>query len=243
MGNIIVRERDAFRDGPEKCRIQLGVIGPIEEVKSIFDLIAIQIPDGVLKRLRRMVDEKYGEGSDIIEREEFFDSMLAIIVTNPHSEAEYEIFRVLREIVDFKELTTQALYTFASEIKKEMEIFDPEYDEYCYEGEEEDRKYFASLLAEVEGVIKQRYISGYVYLIKSVTGHWKIGKTVNPKDRMKTFGLQLPIEVEYEHIIPCANHHNAEEELHTRFASKRLNGEWFCLDESEIAWIKAIKFM
>lgn len=84
---------------------------------------------------------------------------------------------------------------------------------------------------------------GYVYLIKSSTGHWKIGRSKNPKDRLKTFGVILPFEVQYEHLIPADDMCKAESALHEKYAEKRVNGEWFLLTEDDIADIKAIERM
>lgn len=42
---------------------------------------------------------------------------------------------------------------------------------------------------------------GYVYLIQSPTGYCKIGRTKNPEDRLSTFKVKLPFEVEYLYLI------------------------------------------
>lgn len=134
--------------------------------------------------------------------------------------------------------------------------------EECYERRERHRSYrdwallsdvperaiyWTALLAAEEDLILQvernyveQHTKGYVYLLKSVTGFWKIGRTVNPKDRLKTFGVKLPFEVEYEHLIPCRDHIELERSLHKQFADKRVNGEWFDLSPEDIAVIKSI---
>jgi predicted GIY-YIG superfamily endonuclease len=81
---------------------------------------------------------------------------------------------------------------------------------------------------------------GYVYLLRSISGYYKIGKAKNPERRMKTFGVQLPFEVEFEHVIRCDDMNAYEKELHRRHASKRINGEWFDLSPEDVADIKAI---
>jgi hypothetical protein len=85
-----------------------------------------------------------------------------------------------------------------------------------------------------------RFRPGYVYLIKSTSGHYKIGRTKSPKDRMATFGTKLPFEVEYEHLIECNDMYEIESELHARYASRRVNGEWFDLTEDHVKWIKSL---
>lgn len=80
--------------------------------------------------------------------------------------------------------------------------------------------------------------TGYVYLLKSPTAFWKIGKTKNPDDRRKTFSVKLPFEVQYAHLIYCHDMHKLEKELHIIFRKKRANGEWFSLNEDDVRWIK-----
>ncbi len=79
---------------------------------------------------------------------------------------------------------------------------------------------------------------GYVYLLKSPTAFWKIGKTKNPDDRRRTFSVKLPFEVQYAHLIYCHNMHKLEKELHIIFKKKRVDGEWFSLNEDDVRWIK-----
>lgn len=86
-----------------------------------------------------------------------------------------------------------------------------------------------------------RTTAGYVYLLKEVNGiHHKIGRTINPKNRLKTFSVKLPYQVEYVHVIQTDDMYTLEYELHTRYASKRVDGEWFLLDETDIAEIRAL---
>lgn len=84
---------------------------------------------------------------------------------------------------------------------------------------------------------------GYVYLVRSVSGYYKIGRTKNPNSRVRTFGVELPFEIELEHVIPCADYIAAEKQLHQRYADKRLNGEWFALTDGEVVEIKSIESM
>lgn len=80
--------------------------------------------------------------------------------------------------------------------------------------------------------------TGYVYLLKSSTAFWKIGKTKNPVDRRKTFSVKLPFEVQYAHLIYCHDMNKLEKEMHIIFKKKRVDGEWFSLNEDDVRWIK-----
>lgn len=81
---------------------------------------------------------------------------------------------------------------------------------------------------------------GFVYLIQSPTTAYKIGRTKNPRNRMKTFGIQLPFEVEYVCLIETNDMIGLEKELHERYANKRVNGEWFELSPHDVAEIKSL---
>lgn len=80
---------------------------------------------------------------------------------------------------------------------------------------------------------------GYVYLIQSENGQYKIGKSNNPSQRCKIFGLKLPFKVELIHLVKTDDMSKLETELHKHFASQRINGEWFSLSPEDIDYIKS----
>lgn len=78
---------------------------------------------------------------------------------------------------------------------------------------------------------------GYVYVLQSAYGH-KVGRARSIPNRMRAFGVKLPIM----YTIPlCAwfdDHIAAETAYHRRFAEKRINGEWFSLVEEDVTMIR-----
>jgi hypothetical protein len=83
--------------------------------------------------------------------------------------------------------------------------------------------------------------SGYVYLLQSPTTYYKIGKTNAPNNRLKTFNVKLPFEVEYAALIETSDMHRLEKELHERYETKRVKGtEWFALDADDVTYIKSL---
>lgn len=82
--------------------------------------------------------------------------------------------------------------------------------------------------------------AGFVYLLRSASGYYKIGRSKNPYDRLTTFEVKLPFEVEYEHLIETTDMYQLEKELHRHFADKRVNGEWFELTPEDVAYIKSL---
>lgn len=83
-----------------------------------------------------------------------------------------------------------------------------------------------------------RRIDGYVYILRSDSGYWKIGRAKNPANRLKTFTVKLPFVVNYEMVIPSTDYAALEQELHARFDYCRVNGEWFELTDGDIADLK-----
>ena len=86
------------------------------------------------------------------------------------------------------------------------------------------------------------YPYGYVYLLKDVevSGRYKIGMTTNPQQRMGNFGVKLPFQTELIHLFYTDDCRRDERQLHERFAQKRRGGEWFALNDSDVAYIKRL---
>lgn len=79
-------------------------------------------------------------------------------------------------------------------------------------------------------------VPGHIYLIKSGPHH-KIGRTKDMKTRIPSIGAKLPIEPEVILTVAVPDMAATERDLHALFADKRLNGEWFDLDEQDIRMI------
>lgn len=80
---------------------------------------------------------------------------------------------------------------------------------------------------------------GYVYLVKSYDDFYKIGQARDPISRIR--GLQLPYRPKLIHTIWVSDMNWAERHLHTKYAHRRVDGEWFVLDGSEVAYIKSLR--
>ena len=77
---------------------------------------------------------------------------------------------------------------------------------------------------------------GFVYLLKSGTGEYKIGRTRDVPTRVNTLKIQLPFRIELVHSIRVSDYVKAEQYLHQKFSSVRLNGEWFNLSFQQVTW-------
>ncbi len=91
-------------------------------------------------------------------------------------------------------------------------------------------------------IIQTRNRAGYVYLLRTIHDStlYKIGRTNNPDNRLRTFNVKLPFPVEYEHLIKSDDMYQLESNLHRRFASQRINGEFFRLSETDVGYIKSL---
>lgn len=88
--------------------------------------------------------------------------------------------------------------------------------------------------------IEPRTRKGFVYLIQSPTGAYKIGRTVDPGDRLKTFAVKLPFEVEFLVLLGTDDMYKLEAKLHRKFKKQRINGEWFRLSHDDIKYIQQV---
>lgn len=79
---------------------------------------------------------------------------------------------------------------------------------------------------------------GFVYVIRSEYGY-KIGKTVNLKNRTRLFEVKLPFPISIEHYAWFEDYSHAERSLHLHYHAKRLEVEWFALNPADLAHIKA----
>jgi hypothetical protein len=95
---------------------------------------------------------------------------------------------------------------------------------------------YDSLPDEQKAVFKNR--PGYIYLLKSDHG-CKIGRTNKLSARLNTFGLILPFEVTLIHALPVIDAVLAEWFFHGLFSENHIRGEWYDLNDEDIAYFCA----
>ena len=72
---------------------------------------------------------------------------------------------------------------------------------------------------------------GWIYVLDDGMGHHKIGWAYNLDQRVKWLKIQLPFKVRVAYAFETDNPRQVESMLHRYFAGKRLNGEWFALND------------
>lgn len=81
------------------------------------------------------------------------------------------------------------------------------------------------------------YAETFVYLMfDSNLNAYKIGHSKTPKIRETTLQAEKPT---IEMLFYFSGTTKTEKDLHAKFAEKRMRGEWFKLDQSDINWIES----
>ena len=79
---------------------------------------------------------------------------------------------------------------------------------------------------------------GYIYLVASSNGLFKIGRTINLHQRMWHLSVDHPEEeLALVYAVELQDQFNGERELHRKYRRKQVHGEWFNLDCGDIARI------
>lgn len=78
---------------------------------------------------------------------------------------------------------------------------------------------------------------GYTYLVRC-GDLYKIGRSKDVGRRL--VAMSLPRQAEVVASVHCVDYGAFENALHTLYARKRVNGEWFSLDERDVEAIKAL---
>lgn len=89
----------------------------------------------------------------------------------------------------------------------------------------------------------QADIAGFVYVMREPDGLYKIGESSDVLQRKGDLECELGVKLVLVYTIPCKDQHIAEAFLHRFFAHKRVKGEWFTLDDQDIAVIVQCKKM
>lgn len=90
-------------------------------------------------------------------------------------------------------------------------------------------------------IYERNQLAGFVYLMRSGNGFYKIGISKKVDRRLDDLKRQFPIEIEVVHYFACHDRRAVESKLHSKYASKRAQHEWFRLEPEDVSYIKSIK--
>lgn len=88
---------------------------------------------------------------------------------------------------------------------------------------------------------KLEYPAGYVYVIKDSKYHkYKIGRTINPKSRLRDIQRNEVGQLEYIYLVRTDDAKSTEKNFHERYAQFRIrkDREWFELGQSQLQDIR-----
>ena len=80
-------------------------------------------------------------------------------------------------------------------------------------------------------------MTGVVYIIEDTQGHYKIGATTNVIKRLRVLRVANPRPLYLTYYSdPVPFYKTLEKFVHEKFKSKRMNGEWFSLTDTDLVW-------
>lgn len=85
--------------------------------------------------------------------------------------------------------------------------------------------------------LPRAFHKGHVYLLRA-GDYFKIGKAFVIDQRLTQLAIQLPEKPVVEHVIRADAQDGAERFFHAIFQRERANGEWFRLNDAQVAWFK-----
>jgi len=116
------------------------------------------------------------------------------------------------------------------------------WNEYHAERCTELERKVADLTREVKQLKKEVENSrgyGFVYVFQGA-GYYKIGYSQRPPQRRLQISPKLPFELSVVCVVESLRAQSLESQLHVRFKDKHLRGEWFRLDDDDLAYIKSL---
>lgn len=143
---------------------------------------------------------------------------------------------------DINSLTNSDIVKLCRDYAKEHNllckiVLDQEREEF--EGVKEDSK----TLQQSSPRPSKAGAPGHIYVIKAITADgpaYKIGLTRgHPKTRTKAIMKSLPMQATVFGCLECASVVTVERRLHEKFNSKRTVGEWFRLDDDDLAYLRS----
>ena len=145
-----------------------------------------------------------------------------------------ESFDIVRDETGF-------IYTYEEleDLKKAIENSKKLKTDYIKELNDERYDYYNGGRRRSEKLIKKKNKIGFVYVLKKTDENvFKIGMSKKFDERKKQISTKLPFEVETFKLFKTDDMEELEKHFHKKFDEKRMNGEWFNLNETDINYIK-----
>lgn len=82
---------------------------------------------------------------------------------------------------------------------------------------------------------------GFVYILRSENNCYKIGKAKDLQSRVTSWKHEFPIKIDLIHSFACHDRTLVENNLHNKYSKKRLQREWYKLNDEDISWLLSVK--
>lgn len=176
------------------------------------------------------IDEKIKKFIEGLEKEGHTEKSIA-----------YSIWRTQEKLARFKGAPNFMNILRNEILKYSWSKSDPRWNEYNKRKQEEEK---INAIIESrklkEKAEKERLRIGYVYFIQGECGGAiKIGHSKDPQSRLKSLQTGYPDMLKLLYMFP--GEEKVEKELHLKFSSIKLNGEWFKPEETLLKEIEALK--
>ncbi|MCU7997419.1 MULTISPECIES: GIY-YIG nuclease family protein [unclassified Shewanella] len=215
------------------------------EINNILNGKELSVPEDMLPKLRNghcIVLADWNE-NDLLGHTLAFCIVKSVVIGTDKFEVDWLPFDVyLRPNPSGRRFwKDRSFFKFAPEVVKRYMIKDLFAECFSELGQTEFGKVVGSTtnIRTSTATLGSNPIKGFVYVIESEYG-FKIGKTINIKNRTKLFSVKLPFEIKLIHYAEFDDYSSAEREMHLHFSNKRLEGEWFDLDKDDIDYIKTL---
>ena len=93
----------------------------------------------------------------------------------------------------------------------------------------------------IQIIEEEAYKSAGVYVVNiNETNKYKIGFTKNLKARLQAFRTAIPFKLNLIHYVETKHYVSLEKLIHSQFKNYRRKGEWFELNENELAELEEV---
>lgn len=82
---------------------------------------------------------------------------------------------------------------------------------------------------------------GFIYLIESENGYFKLGRSVDVERRLSQHEMDYPLQLRVIHSFASNDVRRDEKRLLRNFSDRQLRGEWFSLELQDVLWFKTIE--
>lgn len=93
-------------------------------------------------------------------------------------------------------------------------------------------------ILDISPIIKYDKRLGFIYVIYSPKLKFKIGSSKSIHSRTKIFNVKLSVKWDFHNIYMSNKYKKLEKALHQLFDGKRIEGEWFDLNQKDLKTIE-----